>query len=180
MFSQRAFRERKERHVRDLEAKLDLLTTTTSLLQADNERLRLMLRRAQSENEILRARTSSSPSSSQPSVIASHSSMLPPTHPLHIARNPTENHFHPARGIPHAQNSAVDTPGENRNLVPAAAVWDILQTHPIYLSGTLDINKVCELLKGKARCDGMGPMFNQNEVCGVIEEVGRQGGDAHQ
>ena len=28
-----------------------------------------------------------------------------------------------------------------------------------------------------ARCDGMGPMFEEAEVRNVIEEVGRSGGD---
>ena len=41
--------------MRDLEAKLNLLTTTTSSLQSDNERLKLMLQRAETENEILRS-----------------------------------------------------------------------------------------------------------------------------
>lgn len=56
---QRAFRERKERHVRDLEAKLSALESSATSLATDNERLKLALQRATTENEILRATSSS-------------------------------------------------------------------------------------------------------------------------
>jgi AP-1-like transcription factor len=57
---QRAFRERKERHVRDLEAKLSALESSATSLATDNERLKLALQRATTENEILRATSTSS------------------------------------------------------------------------------------------------------------------------
>lgn len=49
--SQRAFRERKERHVRDLEAKLHFFATRMAKLQEDNERLEGLLRRVLLEKE---------------------------------------------------------------------------------------------------------------------------------
>lgn len=49
--SQRAFRERKERHVRDLEAKLHFFATRMAKLQEDNERLEGLLRRVLIEKE---------------------------------------------------------------------------------------------------------------------------------
>ena len=54
--SQRAFRERKERHVRELEEKVNNLEQASSNLVADNERLKRELARFTTENEILRAR----------------------------------------------------------------------------------------------------------------------------
>lgn len=48
---QRAFRERKERHVRDLEAKLHFFATRMAKLQEDNERLEGLLRRVLVEKE---------------------------------------------------------------------------------------------------------------------------------
>ncbi|KAI9708801.1 MAG: hypothetical protein M1820_003756 [Bogoriella megaspora] len=66
--AQRAFRERKERHVRDLEAKLTALESQSHSLQSDNERLKLALQRAETENEILRATSATNPlSGSHPS-----------------------------------------------------------------------------------------------------------------
>lgn len=49
--SQRAFRERKERHVRDLEAKLHFFATRMAKLQEDNERLEALLRRVLVEKD---------------------------------------------------------------------------------------------------------------------------------
>lgn len=49
--SQRAFRERKERHVRDLEAKLHFFATRMAKLQEDNERLEGLLRRVLVEKD---------------------------------------------------------------------------------------------------------------------------------
>jgi len=58
-FSQRAFRERKERHVRDLEQKLSDLEQASNSLHADNERLKQQLAKVATENEILRATSQS-------------------------------------------------------------------------------------------------------------------------
>ena len=69
------------------------------------------------------------------------------------------------------------SPGSDSHLLSASATWDLLQSHPLYLSGAVDIGEVCERLKKMARCDGMGPMFEEDEVRKVIEEVGRSGGD---
>jgi hypothetical protein len=52
--SQHTFNERKESHVRDLEAKLTALKNYTDSLHSDNDRLKQALQRARTENEILR------------------------------------------------------------------------------------------------------------------------------
>ena len=58
--SQRAFRERKERHVKDLELKLKSMEARSTDLLSDNERLKRELDRVATQNEILRATSSSS------------------------------------------------------------------------------------------------------------------------
>ncbi|KAF2104887.1 hypothetical protein NA57DRAFT_51681 [Rhizodiscina lignyota] len=73
--AQRAFRERKERHVRDLEAKLSALESSATSLATDNERLKLALQRATTENEILRATTSNAHRLSLGSMDGSESNM---------------------------------------------------------------------------------------------------------
>ncbi|KAK5117437.1 hypothetical protein LTR85_008822 [Meristemomyces frigidus] len=182
--AQRAFRERKERHVRDLEAKLNLLTTTTSSLQSDNERLKLMLQRAQTENEILRATSASSPTSNHPPGFVDDPSLLP--HSRHGKDPPSfdEPRFDSTRLANGLLSTASSSPGKysspsdiDSHLLSASATWDLLQSHPLYLSGAVDIGEVCERLKKMARCDGMGPMFEEDEVRKVIDEVGRSGGD---
>jgi len=182
--AQRAFRERKERHVRDLEAKLNLLTTTTSSLQSDNERLKLMLQRAQTENEILRATASSSPTANHPPGFVDDPSLLPQSRSSKRSSTVEELHFDSARLANGLLSTDSCSPGKfssptgsEAQLLSASATWDLLQSHPLYLSGAVDIGEVCERLKKMAKCDGMGPMFEEEEVRKVIEEVGRSGGD---
>ncbi|KAK5109584.1 hypothetical protein LTR62_006935 [Meristemomyces frigidus] len=196
--AQRAFRERKERHVRDLEAKLNLLTTTTISLQSDNERLKLMLQRAQTENEILRATAGTSPTSNHPPSFVDDPTLLPSSRPskhrsltaaggeggggqvgkepyfstARLANGLLFNHLSSPRKLSDASSSRTDT-----QLLSASATWDLLQSHPLYLTGAVDIGEVCERLKRMAKCDDMGPMFEQEEVRRVIEEVGGSGGD---
>ncbi|EMC98543.1 hypothetical protein BAUCODRAFT_23289 [Baudoinia panamericana UAMH 10762] len=180
--AQRAFRERKERHVRDLEAKLNLLTTTTSSLQSDNERLKLMLQRAQTENEILRATAATSPTASHPPGFVDDPSLLPQPRAPKWTGMPEPN-FDPRRlanGLLSTETTAgkLSSPATSESqLLSASATWDLLQSHPLYLSGAVDIGEVCERLKKMAKCDGMGPMFDEGEVRKVIEDVGRSGGD---
>ena len=184
-YRQRAFRERKERHVRDLEAKLNLLTTTTSSLQSDNERLKLMLQRAQTENEILRATASSSPTANHPPGFVDDPTLLPSSRPSKSSPSRVEEpRFDSTRLANGLLSTESTSPGKSGNvsnreshLLSASATWDLLQSHPLYLSGAVDIGEVCERLKKMARCDGMGPMFEEEEVRKVIEEVGRSGGD---
>jgi len=77
--AQRAFRERKEKHVKDLEDKVAQLEAKTETQAAENENLRDMLGRLQNENTILKQTsfTFSVPSSSSagPSDLT-----RPPTH----------------------------------------------------------------------------------------------------
>lgn len=171
--------------MRDLEAKLNLLTTTTSSLQSDNERLKLMLQRAQTENEILRATASSSPTSNHPPGFVDDPSLLPSSRQSKTSTSRAEEpHFDSTRlangllstGSPSSSKTG-SSPGQDSHLLSASATWDLLQSHPLYLSGAVDIGEVCERLKKMARCDGMGPMFEEEEVRKVIEEVGRSGGD---
>ena len=183
-YRQRAFRERKERHVRDLEAKLNLLTTTTSSLQSDNERLKLLLQKAQTENEILRATAAaSSPTRHHPPGFVDDPTLLPSTRSTRTTFAESEPAMDPTRlanGLLSTESSASGRPSpllHESNMLSASATWDLLQSHPLYLQGAVDIGEVCERLKKMARCEGMGPMFEEEEVRRVIEEVGRSGSD---
>ena len=163
---------------------MNLLTTTTSSLQSDNERLKLMLQRAQTENEILRATASSSPTTNHPPGFVDDPTLLQPRQNKTSPSQNNEPNLDAARlanGLLSTENSSPSrtgtSPGSESHLLSASATWDLLQSHPLYLSGAVDIGEVCERLKKMARCDGMGPMFEEEEVRKVIEEVGRSGGD---
>jgi AP-1-like transcription factor len=161
--SQRAFRERKERHVKDLEAKLSALETSATSLASDNQRLKLALQRATTENEILRSQTTTSRLSTHasPGSDISSSSDTSPT------ADPTYSTSTPSWG----------GPGTEDRLLPAAATWDLIQSHPLVQQGHVDIADVCERLRGAARCDGSGPVFAEREVRRAVEESRRGGGD---
>jgi AP-1-like factor len=74
--------------------------------------------------------------------------------------------------------SIINHTGRTRKLTPHAA-WEILQSHPLFARGTLDISLVCERLKQLARNDDLtgGPMFDEEEVRAAVEEMGRDGDD---
>jgi len=64
-----------------------------------------------------------------------------------------------------------------RNPLTAGGAWDLIQSHPLVKAGVVDIGDVCERLKGLARCDGMGPVFEEREVWRAVEGCRRGGGD---
>lgn len=185
LHSQRAFRERKERHVRDLESKLTLLTTTTTSLQSDNERLKLLLQRTQTENEILKATASSSPRRHHPPSFVDDPSSLGGSRSTTAKSvssasssdgEPSLDRVRLANGLLSTQSSGT-SPRSDSHLLSAGATWDLVQSHPLYARETLDIGEVFERLRSLARCDGMGPMFDEDDVRRVIEEVGARGSD---
>ncbi|KAM0718319.1 hypothetical protein Q7P37_006651 [Cladosporium fusiforme] len=177
--AQRAFRERKERHVRDLESKLNLLTTTTSSLQSDNERLKLLLQRTQTENEILKATASSSPTRHHPPNFVDDPSTMPSTRSVSSDDEPSLDRVRLANGLLSTASSQTSrtSPQVDTHILSASATWDLLQTHPLYLQGALDVGEVLEKLKHMARCDGTGPMFDEEDVRRLIEQVGERGSD---
>lgn len=143
-----------------------------------------MLQRAQTENEILRATASSSPTANHPPGFVDDPSLLPQSRQAKGSPSLDEPHLDPSRLVNGLLSTESSSPGKfsspsgsDSHLLSASATWDLLQSHPLYLSGAVDIGEVCERLKKMARCDGMGPMFEEDEVRKVIEEVGRSGGD---
>jgi hypothetical protein len=166
--------------VRDLEAKLSALESSTHSLQSDNERLKLALQRARTENEILRATTGQhSPTSSRP-VSASY-----PSPGAHL---PDEDDIKDAdynvQSLPNGSvvNSADKDHAASRRKtkgreIPAAQTWDLIQSHPLVKQGLVDIADVCERLKGAAKCDGHGPVFEESTIWQAVEDSRRSGGD---
>lgn len=67
--------------------------------------------------------------------------------------------------------------GRGSSFLPAAATWDLIQSHPLVKQGVVDIADVCEALRGTARCDGQGPVFREESVWTAVEGAKRGGGD---
>ncbi|KAJ5040359.1 uncharacterized protein L3040_006015 [Drepanopeziza brunnea f. sp. 'multigermtubi'] len=166
--AQRAFRERKERHVKDLETKLADMEKTSATVAEENERLKLQLRKAATENEILKA-TASTPrhGGSGPLLNAGPMRYSPTdfyTNLLYEHDNKTPSH-------------RIVTGDNGDRLLAAAAAWDYIIKHPLYARGLVDIGKVSDRLKKAARCDGQGPVFEERAIIDAIEKSVASGSD---
>ncbi|CAG8007472.1 unnamed protein product [Penicillium salamii] len=166
--AQRAFRERKERHVKDLEDKVNNLETASDTLHADNERLKRELAKYTTENEILRATSNTNRAhgnineSPEPTV----------TGPMRYSPTDFYTSLVPdGPALPRSPQHRVTVcqiTGEK--LLDAGATWDLIQGHELFKRGQVDIANVTEILKGMAQCDGQGPAYKEGQVRRAIEE----------
>ncbi|KAH0552975.1 hypothetical protein GP486_006828 [Trichoglossum hirsutum] len=168
--AQRAFRERKERHVKDLEQKLTSLEQSSSSLMADNERLKRELQKVATENEILRA----TGINGRGSAGETNGSVVGP-----MSYSPSEFYSNLLRShdnkTPSHRITISDTTGER--LLGAGATWDAIQDHSLYKSGLVDVGDVCDRLKNLAKCDGQGPVFEERDIRMAIEQSAASGSD---
>ncbi|SLM34631.1 bzip transcription factor, partial [Lasallia pustulata] len=129
--AQRAFRERKERHVKDLETKLNSLEAHSSTLLTDNERLKRELARLSTQNEILRATTTTTTTSS--------SSANPHGPPSYYS--PTDFAAQARSSNPSCHRVVVNAATGER-LLAAGAAWDLIQGHELFRRGLVDVGDV--------------------------------------
>ncbi|KAJ5774055.1 hypothetical protein N7457_008951 [Penicillium paradoxum] len=177
LHSQRAFRERKERHVRDLEDKVNDLEQTSQTLEADNERLKRELAKYTTENEILRA---TSHHTNHTPVNVSEDQELTVTGPMRFS--PTDfysalmpnGHAGSHSSPPHR---LIVCPVTGEKLLDSGATWEFVQQHELFKLGQVDIVDVIKRLQGMAQCDGQGPAFRVGQVRLAIEESAAMGRD---
>ncbi|KAM3499983.1 hypothetical protein MY10362_006809 [Beauveria mimosiformis] len=190
--AQRAFRERKERHVRDLESKLANLENSQQQASFENERLRRHLQKVSTENEILRA-TSNMNNQSAPSQHQHHqqqqdggggghrrrrSSSPPP-----LINGPTEyrpTDFYASLLRDHAAKSPshrIIMGDDGERLLAPGATWDLIVSHELYQRGLVNVSMVSERLRDKARCDGQGPVFPESAILEAILQSVASGSD---
>lgn len=168
--AQRAFRERKERHVRDLEVKLSSLSATNTQISSEKERLQREVERLATQNEILRATSSAGIASSTISPSARENSPIPGPQaytPSSFHAALTSNHSSAGAEISHRVGISSRT-GEK--LLATGATWDLIQGHELYQIGRVDVAEVCDRLRNSAVCDGWGPVYKETDVRRVIEE----------
>ena len=166
---QRAFRERKERHVKDLEAKLATLEKNSASVAEENERLKRDLQKAATENEILKA-TSSHPIRNGPDP-------LPNAGPMRYS--PTD--FYTDVLEPHHNKTPshriTTSPETGERLLAVGAAWDYIIKHPLFEMGMVDVGDVSEKLKSRVKCDGQGPVFEERAIIEAIENSVASGSD---
>lgn len=145
------------------------MTAKTSTLQSDVERLKTMLQRAQTENKILRA----SAATNDLATLPQRRDSLEDPAPLMFMQNGAKR---PSLSTSESSTTTSSTGSfscnsMHRYLGPDAA-WDVLQSHPLFKKGLVDVGQVCEKLKWLARCEGSsGPVFDEVEIMQIIEEV---------
>ncbi|KAL8949855.1 MAG: hypothetical protein Q9222_004072 [Ikaeria aurantiellina] len=173
--AQRAFRERKERHVKDLEGKLNSITSHNSSLLAEIERLQRENEKFATQNEILRATTTPlnvgqpgfnnhGPGSTSPVAGPMHYS---PVNSHHIVSSPRVNgHGNTVPPISHR----IDVSSSGERLYGSGATWDFIQNHELYRRGMVDISLVSQRLQPHALCDGSGPAFPESAIISAIED----------
>ncbi|KAJ9641556.1 hypothetical protein H2201_003975 [Coniosporium apollinis] len=179
--AQRAFRERKERHLRDLEDKLAALSSQHASLASTNSRLLAELERTRVENEILRASSSSDPHLIRPpSPTDPHTDGDGP----HLKQPPEGQGQEEARytralaAPPVLGTSAYPSQGTQGTYLSPSAAWDLIQSHPLVRDGIVDITDVAARLQRRATCDGMGgPVFEAEAVREAVEGATRIGGN---
>jgi hypothetical protein len=140
--------------VEDLQARITSLEIAREQTLTDNQRLKLDLKRASTVNEFLRR--------AQPKVFSSDSQMryVPEdfyTDVLATHDNKTSSH-----------RVAILTSGER--CLAAGTAWDFIIGHELYKRGLVDVADICNRLKGHAKCDGEGPVFEEHAILHAIEK----------
>ncbi|EEH34073.1 hypothetical protein PAAG_05122 [Paracoccidioides lutzii Pb01] len=162
--AQRAFRERKERRVRDLEQELNEYKSNYSSLMEDNESLKRQMAKVAMENEILRATSINSTGAS-----GGHDHDPQPTTTGPLRYLPTDNFSSNGKKKDPVHRIAVSrTTGEK--LLDVSATWDLIVGHLSKQGLNLDVQDIYDRLKRHTQCDGQGPVIEEAHVFQAIEE----------
>jgi len=173
--AQRAFRERKERHVKELEAKLASLEAAQQNATTENERLKREMQKMATENEILKA-TSSTMGSGHGRHASSHSPEPLISGPMRYS--PTEFASDLLEGHDNkAFSHRISKTNDGQPLLAAGATWDFIISQDLFKQGRVDIGAVSEYLRGRAICDGQGPVFAENDILEALELSVASGND---
>ncbi|KAG5983459.1 hypothetical protein E4U55_008114 [Claviceps digitariae] len=170
--AQRAFRERKEKHVKDLEAKLAHMEAARQQAAVENERLKRDLQKMSTENEILRATSSISHNNLHASYSPEPATTGPMNYkPTDFYSNVLQNH---QNKFP---SHRIVTSDDGERLLAAGATWDFIINHDLYKKGLVDMEDVSERLKTCALCDGQGPVFSEQAIIRAMEQSVTSGSD---
>lgn len=165
--AQRAFRERKETRMKELELKLTQSEDEKKRLLDQLDLIRKHNLTMQSENERLRSLASL--------TAAEHSDTKPPSGFSFAFPSTQEDFVHNLVGNAHE----IDTNNINRvyelpqepgeKILAVGAVWDYLVRMAEDLDKDIDVIEIMEKLKGHERCHGYGPAYPLKLVQEVAE-----------
>ncbi|PGH31623.1 hypothetical protein GX50_05615 [[Emmonsia] crescens] len=169
--AQRAFRERKERRVRDLEQELNQCKSNYSSLMEDHKSLKRQIEKVATENEILRA---TSNNNVQESIADCGPNQVPTS--TSLLRNLTDYSTR-TRGKKELAHRTVSREKEGEKLLDASATWDLILRHLSNRGVNLDVQDIYDRLKGYAVRDGQCPAIDEAHVLQAIKESAAAGSD---
>lgn len=166
--AQRAFRERKEQRVRDLEQRLGESEREKVRLASENERLKKENTVISTENQVLMATTTDRSGVANPVSRAPLRAQFP-VHKFTTALLAE----HDPKPLPTDRPSfVVYEKHMGDTMLGSGAVWEQIMEAPNH--DEVDIEFVMEFLKGKEICDGFGPVFRLEDVkMGIMLSRGR-------
>ena len=133
----------------------------------ENERLKLQLQKAVTENEILKITSANPRADSEPLPNASPMRYSPTdfyTDMLEAHQNKTPSH-------------RIVMSESGQKMYAAGAAWDYILSNPLFKRGLVDIGDVSDRLKRAAKCDGQGPVFEERDILSAIEKSVASGND---
>lgn len=171
--AQRAFRERKETRLKDLETKLLQSEEERQKLLEKLDEIKLQYISVRTENSLLRSGSENASSFGQQASLQSSKFVFPQSQDefIHSMVDTTQHTVNPA-----TMNKVYDEPlNPGRKVLAVGAVWDYLQikSEEEEYEG-VDLMEVMELLKGNEACHGYGPAYPLELVDGAIERVKQQ------
>ncbi|KAL2209064.1 hypothetical protein CC79DRAFT_650877 [Sarocladium strictum] len=166
--AQRAFRERKEKHVKDLETKLADLENAQQQASVENQRLKADLQKMSTENEILKATGGSANNSHSPEPISAGPMSYEPKDFYSTLLKGHNN-----QSLSHR----IAYSDEGERLFGAAATWDFIVNHELFKAGLVNIGDVSNNLNHRAKCDGQGPVFAESTILDAIRLSVASGSD---
>ncbi|KAI9281022.1 hypothetical protein BY458DRAFT_499347 [Sporodiniella umbellata] len=193
--AQRAFRERKEKYVKELEDKMVQLCASHASevegLKKENEMLRSLLKLRGEESEpskdCVRDKTGISFCERLREEVCSNAYNQLLTEPLFDSQgclNETVTE-HPVPIVTSMMKRSrifnqmeqslseslpeMETEDAADDLISCADIWKRLQANPLF--DKFDIDTLCAQLKTKAMCSQSGPMFSERAIRGIIQSI---------
>ncbi|KAK9236624.1 hypothetical protein V1525DRAFT_420216 [Lipomyces kononenkoae] len=142
--AQRAFRERREKYVKELQDKLAIAEKTMKDMEFENARLKREFDWYKAENKVLRESAESARASGGVATSGYASKAI---FPEYRDSNEEIRQAHPTADM---------------TFLNPCQIWDRLNEHPRV--DTLDINDIMKRLTSKAVCSGDGPIYKTTDV----------------
>lgn len=172
--AQRAFRERREHRLKELEDKVAEVEQERERLASENERLKRENTVITTENKVLLETAVTKGSSSPDPTLPPIGKANFPYRQLQEMRQKTQETILGGHEPPADKNMKIiyQSQASNETMLGAAAVWDTIAKHAE--EEDFDIDLVAQLIQGHQRCEGFGPVFPLKVVEEAIKEAIRQ------